>query len=71
VYATGANAIGVPGCPEFAACTASIDNVPMVFTANLSIGRVAGSRAGRVPTVIAAASLRWHRQRKIRAESDR
>src|SRR5437868_5385569 len=31
-------AIGVPGWPELAACTASIDRVRMVLTASLSIG---------------------------------
>src|SRR4051812_17552581 len=31
-YATGARAIGVPGWPELAACTASIDSVRMVLT---------------------------------------
>ncbi len=30
----GAMAIGVPGWPEFACCTASIDSVLMVFTAS-------------------------------------
>src|SRR5579871_2388213 len=30
-YATGARAIGVPGCPELAAWTASIDNVRIVL----------------------------------------
>jgi hypothetical protein len=34
VYATGASAIGVPGCPEFAACTASIDRVRIVLIAS-------------------------------------
>jgi hypothetical protein len=28
----------VPGCPEFAACTASIARVRMVFTVSWSIG---------------------------------
>src|SRR5581483_219973 len=41
VKATGARAIGVPGCPEFAACTASIDRVRMVLIASWS-GSVAG-----------------------------
>src|SRR5262245_45986958 len=31
VYTSGANAIGVPGCPDFACCTASIDRVRMVL----------------------------------------
>src|SRR5262249_17794845 len=31
VYTSGASAIGVPGCPEFACCTASIDRVRMVL----------------------------------------
>ena len=31
-YATGASAIGVPGCPEFAFCTPSIDSVRIVST---------------------------------------
>src|SRR5581483_11473712 len=30
-YATGARAIGVPGCPEWASWTASIDNVRIVL----------------------------------------
>src|SRR5580693_7894750 len=30
-YATGASAMGVPGWPELAACTASMDNVRMVL----------------------------------------
>src|SRR5258705_5654334 len=35
-YATGAIAIGVPGCPEFACCTASIASVRIVFTQRVS-----------------------------------
>src|SRR5215831_3327643 len=35
-YATGAIAIGVPGCPEFACCTASIASVRIVFTQSVS-----------------------------------
>src|ERR1700761_7529135 len=31
VYATGAIAIGVPGCPELAACTASMASVRIVL----------------------------------------
>src|SRR5271165_1141935 len=31
VYATGASAMGVPGCPEFAACTPSMESVRMVL----------------------------------------
>jgi hypothetical protein len=30
--------MGVPGWPEFAACTASIDRVRIVFTVSWSIG---------------------------------
>src|SRR5436190_12643425 len=39
-YTTGASAIGVPGWPELAACTASIDSVRMVLMASFSIGVV-------------------------------
>src|SRR6516164_10419068 len=31
VYTRGASAIGVPGCPEFACCTASMERVRMVL----------------------------------------
>src|SRR5262249_54532501 len=31
VYTSGASAIGVPGCPDFACCTASIDRVRIVL----------------------------------------
>src|SRR5262249_14172001 len=31
VYTSGASAIGVPGCPDFACCTASIDKVRIVL----------------------------------------
>src|SRR5271166_3728920 len=31
VYTSGASAMGVPGCPELAACTASIESVRMVL----------------------------------------
>jgi hypothetical protein len=36
-YATGASAIGVPGCPLLAAWTASIDSVRMVLMASCSM----------------------------------
>jgi hypothetical protein len=36
-YATGAIAMGVPGCPELAACTASIDSARMVLILVTSI----------------------------------
>src|SRR5579872_2241279 len=35
-YASGASAIGVPGCPEFACCTASMDSVRTVLMHNSS-----------------------------------
>src|ERR1700719_1930883 len=31
VYTNGASAIGVPGCPDLACCTASIERVRIVF----------------------------------------
>src|SRR5437773_12287757 len=31
VYTSGASAIGVPGCPDFACCTSSIDRVRIVL----------------------------------------
>jgi hypothetical protein len=39
---TGARAIGVPGCPDSAFCTASIDKVRMVSMQSLSIEAVFG-----------------------------
>src|SRR5436189_6458302 len=52
VYATGASAIGVPGCPEFAACTASMDKVRMVLIVNSSIGCPVRARSMGVSTVM-------------------
>src|SRR5262245_19567544 len=52
---TGASAIGVPGCPELARCTASIANVRMVFTASWSIAFRAsapGSVARNVVSIV-------------------
>src|SRR5215470_1371149 len=44
-YATGANAIGVPGWPELAACTPSMESVRMVLMLVCSIVlRVVGLR---------------------------
>src|SRR6516164_1658993 len=40
VYTTGASAIGVPGWPEFAACTASIESVRIVLMASCVCGLV-------------------------------
>src|SRR5262249_22969353 len=37
VYTSGASAIGVPGCPDFACWTASIERVRMVLIANGTI----------------------------------
>src|SRR5829696_3076479 len=45
VYMTGASAIGVPGWPELAAWTASMQSVRMVSIASLSMGSL--SRAGK------------------------
>src|SRR5215469_15136741 len=36
VYTNGASAIGVPGCPDLACCTASIERVRIVFIDSLS-----------------------------------
>src|SRR5205807_6768971 len=44
-YATGAMAMGVPGCPELAACTASMARQRMVLTANCSIADFVAVRA--------------------------
>src|SRR5262245_50615986 len=41
-YATGAMAIGVPGCPELACWTASIASVRMVLILRVSTSRVVG-----------------------------
>src|SRR4051812_46935437 len=43
VYATGAMAIGVPGCPELAAWTASIDRVRMVLMLRRSSAAMRGT----------------------------
>src|SRR5713101_9709421 len=40
-YATGAIAIGVPGWPELACCTASMERVRMVLIQSVSSGCVA------------------------------
>src|SRR5215218_11335635 len=45
VYMTGASAIGVPGWPELAAWTASMQSVRIVSIASLSMGSL--SRAGK------------------------
>src|SRR5215813_14311797 len=37
VYTSGASAIGVPGCPDLACCTASIERVRMVLMHSWSI----------------------------------
>ena len=37
MYAIVAAPIGIPGCPEFAFCTASIDNIRIVLMHNWSI----------------------------------
>src|SRR5215469_1004965 len=42
LYATGAIAIGVPGCPEFAVCTASMDSVRIVLMQVRSMFPTAG-----------------------------
>jgi hypothetical protein len=57
VYVRGANAIAVPGCPELAPWTASIDRVRMVLMVSWSIGWAARSVSGWVPAVIAAVLL--------------
>ena len=43
---TGANAMGVPGCPDFACWTASIDKVRMVLMQSSSIEGSPGAAAG-------------------------
>lgn len=54
-YPTGANAIGVPGWPLLAACTASIERVRMVLIASASIiGTSPGVPAKVVDAVVAA-----------------
>ena len=45
MYASGASAIGVPGWPEFAFCTASIESVRIVSTHSSSSFVVAVSVA--------------------------
>src|SRR2546425_4017960 len=50
-YATGAIAMGVPGCPEFACCTASIASVRIVFTQRVS-SEVSVMSAPSVPSVM-------------------
>ena len=52
VYATGANAMGVPGWPELAAWTASIDSVRIVFMASWPIELAFG------PSMLGSTSIR-------------
>src|SRR5687767_9246501 len=44
--------MGVPGCPEFAACTASMDKVRIVLIVNSSIGCPVRARSMGVSTVM-------------------
>src|SRR5215831_10999913 len=57
-YATGASAIGVPGCPELAACTASMDRVRMVLMQRRS--RSGGGPAMRPPVAVRLKGSRTH-----------
>src|ERR1700740_692568 len=50
-YATGAIAIGVPGCPELAACTASMERVRIVLILVRSMLSVAGEK-GEIDTLL-------------------
>src|SRR5271170_4763409 len=52
VYATGAIAMGVPGCPEFAACTPSMDKVRMVLMLVRSMFCFTGEMGGAVAALI-------------------
>ncbi len=61
VYTSGASAIGVPGWPELAACTASIDSVRIVLMQRVSISCVAATSASvesQCSPAAAAASAR-------------
>ena len=58
--AISAMPMGMPGCPEFAACTASIASARMALASNVvsAIGRAALADAG-VGTVKGAIMARW------------
>src|SRR5271154_6172265 len=52
VYASGAIPMGVPGCPEFAACTASMAKLRMVFMLVRSMCCCAGEMGGAVAALM-------------------
>src|SRR5262249_1282686 len=61
---SGASAIGVPGWPDFACCTASIDSVRMVLIDNWSncasvIGRGESTAGLAIALIFAPPVLRW------------
>src|SRR5262245_30376525 len=63
---SGASAIGVPGWPEFACCTASIESVRMQLIDNWSscalvIGRGESTAGLAIALIFAPPVLRWCR----------
>src|SRR5215467_7748574 len=61
---SGASAMGVPGWPDFACCTASIDSVRMQLIANWSncasvIGRRESTAGLAIALIFAPPALRW------------
>src|SRR5215510_13186341 len=63
---SGASAIGVPGCPDLACCTASIDSVRMQLIDNWSncasvIGRVESTAGLAIALIFAPPVLGWCR----------
>src|ERR1700740_1439429 len=51
-YATGASAIGVPGCPELAACTASMERVRIVLMLVRSMLSITGEMGDAIAALI-------------------
>jgi hypothetical protein len=52
-------AMGVPGCPELAACTASMESVRIVLMQSISIGVATLGIEALVPVTLILAPWRW------------
>src|SRR6516165_8483553 len=64
--------MGVPGCPEFAACTASIARVRIVSMQSVSSGFFSVLLVKGAPAaVVMVASLRWESRMRLRGFCDR
>src|SRR5215467_2975636 len=57
VYTSGASAMGVPGCPDFACCTASIESVRMVLIHSWSSAVSISGSADCVKPIVLSSGL--------------